>query len=377
MGKKILVINPGSTSTKLAIFDDDRLVIKEELFIDTEVVSQFKTAYEQLELRRMSVEYFLTGAGFSPSDLDIIVARGGSLPPMPGGAFTVNDLMVNELKYAPYAQHASNLGCMIARLIGDPVSVPCIIYDAPGADEFDPMAKVTGLPEVTIVPVSHVLNTRKVARDVAKSLGKAYEDCNFIVAHLGGGISINVHTGGRIVDSVYDDMGPMSPQRAGRIPTRFMTTLCYSGKYTESEMRRRLTNDGGLSAYLGTQDLRKVVQMMEEGNELAIKLFNTMAYQIAKGIGELSTVVCGKVDRIILTGGAAHRQNLCDLIAGRVSFIAPMEVVPGEKEMEALAEGGLRVLNGIEPAKTYTVLPEGYASEYDFNAFVAKVQNAL
>lgn len=369
MGKNIFVINTGSTSTKIAIFDDGQMLVKEELSIGAAELAHCRTALDQLDMRRDSVLNFLKQRGADPKTFDIIVARGGALPPIEGGAFAVNDLMVNVLKYAAFAQHASNLACMIGREIGDPYGIPVIIYDAPGADEFSPIAKITGLPEISIIPVSHVLNTRKVARDMARRIGKEYEACNFIVAHLGGGISINVHQGGKIIDSVYDDMGPMSPQRAGRIPTRFMTTLCYSGAYTEKEMRRRLTSRGGLAAHLGTQDIREAVSMIEAGDEHAREIFHAMCYGVAKGIGELSTVLFGKIDRIILTGGGAYSKMFTDTVSERVRFLAPVEIVPGEMEMEALAEGGLRVLTGKEPAKTYAALPGGYGSEEEFNKF--------
>lgn len=369
MGKSIFVINTGSTSTKIALFNDDNMVIKEELSIDAAHLTGFKTALDQLEMRRESILSFLKTRGIDPAGFDIIVARGGALPPIEGGAFAVNDLMIDVLKYAAFAQHASNLACMIGREIADPYGIPVIIYDAPGTDEFSPMAKTTGLPEITIIPVSHVLNTRKVARDVARRMGKEYENCNFIVAHLGGGISINVHRDGKIIDSVYDDMGPMSPQRAGRIPTRFMTDLCYSGTYTEREMRQRLSGQGGLVAHLGTQDLREVMQRIEDGDEKAHEIFYTMCYQVAKGIGELAPVLYGEIDRIILTGGGAHSKMFTDIVSERVGFLAPVEIVPGEMEMEALAEGGLRVLLGIEPKKTYTTIPDGYGTIDDFYEF--------
>ena len=364
--KKIFVINNGSTSTKVALFENEEALIKRELSLDTSALNKFKTAMDQLEMRSSIVRDFLEEHGTNPEEFDIIVARGGALPPISGGAYRVNDLMIDVLKFAPMAQHASNLSCIIGAELGKPHDVPVIIYDAPGADEFDEAAKITGLPEVRIAPVSHVLNTRKVARETADAIGKSYEECRFIVAHLGGGISINVHREGRIVDSVYDDMGPMSPQRAGRIPTRFMVSLCYSGKYTKEEMKRRLTNEGGVRAYFGTQDLRKIEEMIENGNKEARTIYHAMAYQIAKGIGELSTVLCGEVDRIILTGGGSRGKMLTDWIRERVEFIAPVEIIPGEKEMEALALGGLRVLEGLEPAKEYDVLPPGYENREAF-----------
>jgi butyrate kinase len=370
MGNKIFTINPGSTSTKIALFNDENLVVKEELFHDTAEIASYKTALDQLEMRKEKVLEFLKKADIDPEEFDIIVARGGSLPPIQGGAYAVNRLMVDFLSYAPLAQHVSNLACMIGREIAMPYGTPVIIYDAPGTDEFNSVAKITGLPEVKIIPVSHALNTRKVARDTSKTLGRPYEQCSFIVAHLGGGISINAHRDGKIIDSVYDDMGPMSPQRAGRIPTRFMVKLCYSGKFTQQEMKHHLSGEGGLTAYFGTQDLREIEAMIDSGNELAREVFYAMAYQVAKGIGELAPVLHGNIDRIILTGGCARSQLLTDLISERVGFLAQVEIIPGEREMEALAEGGLGVLEGKEVAKEYTILPEGFATEEEFRTYI-------
>ncbi len=365
-GKKIFVINNGSTSCRIALFEDGELKVKEELFIDSDLIRDMKLIVDQLAMRTGMVKDFLLKENINPSAFDIIVARGGTIPPCKAGAYAVNDLMLNTLLYAPMAQHASSLSCMIGYELGKPFNIPVIIYDAPGSDEFDPKAKITGLPEVSIVPVSHVLNSRKVARDVSELLNIEYEECNFIVAHLGGGISINVHMHGRIVDSVYDDMGPMSPQRAGRIPTRFMTKLCYSGKYTEQEMKRHLSGEGGLTAWFGTQDLRKIEALIDNGDEKAKLVYEAMTYQIAKGIGELAPVVKGRVDAVILTGGCAWSERFTSQIVDRVSYLGPVRIIPGEREMEALALGGLRVLEDLEPAKEYDILPPGYDSLQSF-----------
>ncbi len=313
--KNIFVINNGSTSCKIALFEDKKLKVQEELFIDSDSIRGMKLVIDQLDMRTALVKDFLEKENIDSSTFDIIVTRGGTIPPSKAGAYAVNALMLNTLRYAPMAQHASWLSCMIGMELARPFRTPVIIYDAPGSDEFDPKAKITGLPEVTIVPVSHVLNIRKVAREVAERLKLPYEDGNFIVAHLGGGISINIHKQGRIVDSVYDDMGPMSPQRAGRIPTRFMTKLCYSGKFTEAEMKRHQAGEGGLTAWFGTQDLRKIEKLIDDGNETAKLVYEAMTYQIAKGIGELAPVVNGKIDAVILTGGCAWSEKFTKQIA--------------------------------------------------------------
>ncbi len=365
--RKIFVINNGSTSCKIALFEDEKVIFKEELTINSEDIQDLKFVLDQFEMRTEMVTEFLRKNNIEPASFDIIVGRGGPIPPSEAGAYAVNELMMNTLRYAPMAQHASTLSCLIGYELSRPYNTPVIIYDAPGSDEFIPEAKITGLPEVKIVPVSHVLNTRKVARETADIIGKPYEECNFIVAHLGGGISINIHSGGKIIDSVYDDMGPMSPQRAGRIPTRFMVSLCYSGKYSKAEMKYRLSGAGGLTAWFGTQDLRIVEKMIDSGDTEAALIYEAMTYQIAKGIGELAPVVKGKIDAVILTGGCALSIRFTSKIAERIEFIAPVKIFPGEREMEALALGGLRVLRGLEPAKEYDIVPAGYNSIDEFN----------
>ena len=274
--------------------------------------------------------------------------------------------MMNVVRYAPPQEHASNLGCLLGNALGKPYDKPVIIYDAPSTDEMEYYAKWTGIPEEPIVPANHVLNSRTVSRKVAREMGKEYEDCNFIVCHMGGGIGITAHKKGRIVDAVATDMGPMSPERAGRIPTNIMANLCYSGRYTKAEMKKYLLGGSGILAWLGTQNMLEVENRAKAGEEKVVKVFYTMAYQTAKGIGELAAALAGKVDRIILTGGLARADMFCDWIVELVNFIAPIARVPGEYEMEALAEGGLRVLEGLDVPKEYTVVPRGYK---DMDAF--------
>jgi butyrate kinase len=261
--------------------------------------------------------------------------------------------MVDRVENRPIMEHASNLAAPIAYGIAKKVGIPSYIYDCVMADELPDIARISGMPDIPRTSSSHVLNTRAMAIKAANNRGMKYEKMNIIVAHLGGGISINVHEKGRIIDLVSDDEGPFSPERAGRVPCRDLINLCYSGKFDKKTMQRKLRGNGGLRAYLNTIDAREVEQMIEEGNEEAKLVYEAMAYQIAKGIGELATVIEGNVDAIILTGGIAYSKMLTDWIVKRVKFIAPVEILAGENEMESLAFGALRVLRGEESARQY------------------------
>jgi butyrate kinase len=318
---------------------------------------------QQLELRTKQVKNFLKENNLDPKDFDIIVARAGTIPAVPfDGAYEVNDLMIASVTYAPEAQHASTLSCLIAKELVQGLDVPVIIYDPTCVDSADPIAKITGIPEIVNMPVAHLLNTKMAGITYAKSVGKTYKDLNLIIVQLGGGITLGFHDHGRIADWIYDDEGPMSPQRAGRIPTRYMANFCYNSKLTLQEMRMYLCGQSGLSAYFATQDVRDVEKLIEEGDKKAEEVLHAMAYGVAKGIGELAVIRSGKVDQIILTGGIAYSKRITDWTKELVEFIAPVSIIPGEKEMEALAAGGLRVLNGEEEVHPYNVFPKGYSS---------------
>lgn len=364
--KKIFTINCGSTSTKVAYFEDDRMMNKVSLDVTSDQLKLMPKTLDQLRLRTSQVEAFLKDNQLNPKDFDIIVARAGTIPAVPhDGAYEVNDLMIASVTYAPEAQHASTLSCLIASELVKELEVPVIIYDPTCVDSADPIAKITGIPEITNMPVAHLLNTKMAGITYAESVGKPYRDLNLIIVQLGGGITLGFHDHGRIADCVYDDGGPMSPQRAGAIPTRYMVSYCYESKMTQQEMRMYLCGQSGLAAYFGTQDVRDVEKLIEQGDEKAKLVLNAMAYGVAKSIGALSVVRDGKVDQIILTGGIAYSKRITDWIREKVEFIAPVSVIPGEKEMEALAAGGLRVLNGEEEIHPYTVYPKGYASIED------------
>lgn len=361
--KKIFTINCGSTSTKVAYFEDDVMVQKVSLDITSEQLKEMPKTLQQLELRTGQVKDFLKENNLTPKDFDIIVARAGTIPSVPyDGAYEVNDLMIASVTYAPEAQHASTLSCLIANELAKGLDIPVIIYDPTCVNSADPIATITGIPEVYNKPVAHLLNTKMAGITYGESIGKKYTDLNLIIVQLGGGITLGFHDHGRIADWIYDDEGPMSPQRAGRIPTRYMADLCYNSTMTLQEMRMYLCGQTGLVAYFGTQDVRDVEKLIEAGDEKAELILRAMAYSVAKGIGELSVIRGGKVDQIILTGGIAFSERITSWIRELVEFIAPVSVIPGEREMEALAAGGLRVLRGEEEVHPYEVFPKGYNS---------------
>lgn len=380
--KKIFAINCGSTSTKVALFEDEQLIKKKDVPVDIEKISHMKQVAQQMDIREETIQEFMREEGIDPAEFDIIVARGGAIPTIKHRAYYVNDYMAALMKHAPKVQHASNLSCLIGRKIAKPYGTPVIIYDATALDETDPVTKISGLPEIERNPVSHVLNTRMVAREVSKKLGKPYEESSYIVVHLGGGISMNVHKKGRIVDFVCHDELHMSPSRTGGFRLVPLMEYLLSGKGSKATKGNEVAleeffavsqSKGGLLAHLGVHDARDVEAMIEQGDEKAREIYYAMAYQIAKAIGSMAPVVNGKVDRIILTGGIAYSKMFTGWIKEKVAFIAPVEIVPGEREMEALALGGLYVLNGKETAYEFDVLPAGYTSTKEILAMEDKV----
>lgn len=357
MTKKILVINPGSTSTRLAVYEDDNEIIKQDLFIDAEKLANMPLMIDQLPLRLASVYEFIDQYNVNMNEIDIIVSRGGSMNGVPTGAVKIDEHVLTILEYAPRTQHASSLGSFMAADLAKKYDIPAIFYDAPSSNDADEKIKYTGIPGVKRWVSSHCLNSKMVAREVAEKIGKKYEDVNIIVAHLGGGITVSFHNHGKLVDSVEDDAGPMSPQRSGRLPSNSLISMCFSGKYSSREMQGFIRGKGGLVAYFGTQDLRKVENLADNGDKTAKDLYWLMHYQISKAIGELSAVDSGNVDAIVLTGGIAASERFTDMIKNRVSYIAPVYILPGEREMLALARGGIRVLNGDEKPHEYRWLP--------------------
>ncbi|ANQ53240.1 butyrate kinase [Thermosipho affectus] len=354
---RILVINPGSTSTKLAIFEDETQVASKTLRHTAEELAPFKKLIEQYEFRVNVIENFLKSLGFKYEDFDAIVGRGGLVRPIPSGTYKVDELMVNELKEGKYGEHASNLGAVIAYEISKKHGIPAFIVDPVVVDEMDEIAKVSGHPLFKRKSIFHALNQKAVARKAASDLGKNYEDVNLIVVHMGGGISIGAHKRGKVVDvnNALDGDGPFTPERSGTLPLTQLVDLCYSGDYTLDFIKKRIKGKGGLVAYLGTNDAMKVQQMISEGNKKAELIYRAMAYQIAKWIGKMAAALRGEVDAIVLTGGLAYdKEYIVKWLKEYVGFIAQILVYPGGDEEKALAMGALRVLNGVEKPKDYS-----------------------
>ncbi len=354
-GFRILVINPGSTSTKVAIFEDARPVRSERISHSPEELGDSDDLWEQFEFRRDVVRRFLEESGIPAASLDAVVGRGGLLRPLRGGTYRVNDRMIEDAHVGVQGQHISNLGCALAKAIADEVGCPAFVVDPVSVDEFEPLARYSGHPRIERRALAHSLSIHAVARRAAQQLGIDYDAANFVVAHLGGGISIAPVKGGRIIDvNDASSDGPFSPERTGGLPLQPFISLCYSGEFSEAEMRRFVMGKGGLVAYLGTNDAGEVERRIhEEQDEKAREVYEAMAYQIAKEIGAMATVLRGQVDAIVLTGGLAHSEMLCGWIAERVSYISRLIRYPGELEMEAMAEGALRVLRGEEEALEY------------------------
>lgn len=352
---KILTINPGSTSTKIAVFEDENQIFEETLRHDVDVIGKYKSIVDQYEFRKDIIINALEKNNIKIQELDAVVGRGGMLKPIESGTYEVNEAMLNDLKQAKYGEHASNLGALLAYEIAKSIGKKAYIVDPVVVDELDDVARISGLNLIERRSVLHALNQKAVARRFANETHKKYEDLNLIVTHLGGGVSVGAHRKGRVVEvaNALDGDGPFSPERTGALPVGDLISLCFSGKYTKEEIKKMLVGKGGLVSYLGTNDAREVVKMIQNGDKYAELVFYAMAYQISKEIGACAAVLKGDVDQIILTGGIAYNETFTTWIKEMVGFIAPITIYPGEDELKALAQGGLRVLNDEEKAKEY------------------------
>ncbi|MDR0586273.1 MAG: butyrate kinase [Treponema sp.] len=352
---RILAINPGSTSTKFSLFDDDKSVLTKTIQHDAAVLSRYASALDQKELRRGCIVKCLEEAGVDSASLDAIAGRGGLLKPIESGTYQINQKMLEDLHSATASIHASALGAIIAAEIAGPLSIPAYVVDPIVVDEMDRNAKLTGMPGIERSSVFHALNQKAIARRLAAQLGKPYENTRFVVAHLGGGITVGAHRYGRVIDvnDALSGEGPFTPERTGAIPAIPLISMCFSGEYTEAEMIEKVTKKGGMKAYLGTGDLRDVQKMIHDGDEFAALVLDSMAYQVSREIGAMVAVLEGLVDAIILTGGLAHSNRFTGAIKQRVDKLAPVYVFPGEDEMLALIGGVLRVLRGEEQAARY------------------------
>ncbi|SHI95161.1 butyrate kinase [Parasporobacterium paucivorans] len=351
--EKLLIINPGSTSTKIAVYEDEKQLFVENINHDSETLTKFSEIMDQYEFRRDLIYKTVEEKGVSLDQLTAVVSRGGLLPPIEAGAYRVNEDMVWQLRNKPQNEHASNLGAVIAFDISTKYDIPAFIYDGVTVDEMLPLLKITGLPEMRRKGLGHNLNMRAAAMRYAKEHDKEYKDCSLIVAHLGGGISVSLHEDGRVADIVSDEEGPFSPERTGGLPLFQVIDMATSGKYDKKSLMKMVKNKGGFVAYFGTTDTREVEKMMKDGDKKAEMVYKAMTLNIAKHIASEAAVVNGNVEAVILTGGIAYSETFTGMIAERVKFIAPVIVYPGENEMESLALGGLRVLRGKEMAKEF------------------------
>lgn len=352
----VLAINPGSTSTKIAVYKDRHLVLERKFQHDSATLAKFsRSLMDQAPMRRELLLQGLQEEGFDLATLDAVVGRGGKIPPCKQGGYLVDDAMVAYLRSRPVLDdHASNLGAILGQEIARPLGIPAYIYDGVTVDQMEDIARLAGLPEMKRHSSCHVLNMRAMARKVAEKCKRPLEEMNLIVCHMGGGITATVMVGGRMVDVVGDEEGPYSPERSGGLPVRQLSALILSGRMDQVALARRLRGQGGLAAYLATNNAQEVEHRIQEGDQQARMVYEGMAYQIAKTVVGLAAVVSGKVDGIVLTGALAYSTMLMSWLTQRVSFLGPVHVCPGENEMEALALGCLRVLTGEEEAHSFT-----------------------
>ena len=355
MAIKSLIINPGSTSTKLGVFEDETLVFEETLRHSTEEISQYASIFDQKDFRKNLILEFLEKKGVDVKTFNVIVGRGGLLKPIPGGTYAVTDDLLGDLKNGKQGQHASNLGGVLAREIADTIGVPSYIVDPVVVDELIPIARYSGVPELPRISIFHALNQKAVAKRYAKESGKAYTDLNLIVVHMGGGVSVGAHEKGKVVDvfNALDGDGAFSPERAGAVPAGGLIDMCFSGEYTKAQVYKKIVGNGGFNAYLNTNDMRDVGKMIADGDEHANEVREAFILQVAKDIGSMACVLNGKVDQIVVTGGIAYNKDVVEKIQERAGFIAPFTVYPGEDELLALTQGALRVMNGEEEAMKY------------------------
>lgn len=359
--KKILAINPGSTSTKIAVFEDSQPVMHNTIRHSVEELARFPRVIDQLDYRRDLVLKALAASGI-PFEFDAIIGRGGLLRPIPGGVYEVNDAMVYDTSHA-LRDHACNLGCLIAQSLASEIpDCPAFIADPGVVDEIDERARITGSPLLPRITTWHALNQRAIARRYARQLSEKegrkikYKDLNLIICHLGGGISVGAHKGGKCIDvnNAFDGEGPFSPERAGSLPSGALIDLCYSGRYTREELKKRISGRAGLAAHLGTVSVIEIEERIAAGDTHAKEVLDAMIYQVAKAIAALTPAFRGKVDAVLITGGIAYSKYVTGELIKLIDYIAPIEIFPGEDELEALAMNALGALSGELPVNIYT-----------------------
>jgi len=346
MNMRVLVINPGATSTKVSVFDEETEVYKENIVHSAESLSGFSSVVEQAPYRKSLIEATLKQSGYTMKDFDAVCGRGGLLRHIPSGTYRVTDTVIADVKNPPYGQHASNLGSLLAKELADEAGIPAFFVDPVSVDEMTDVAHVSGFNGMERQSFFHALNQKSTARRAAEMLDKAYEDVNLVVIHMGGGVSVAAHERGRVID-VYNvrDEGCFGMDRGGSLPTNAIIDYCFSGK-TKAEVKSTLESRSGVYSYLGTREFKEVIARMDAGDDLSKLVFDAMMYQTAKDIGAMAVVLKMNVDAIVLTGGIAHSERVCDSIETYVQKIAPVLRLPGEEEMRSLALGALRVLRG-------------------------------
>ena len=350
----ILVINPGSTSTKLGLFNGTKKLQEIELTHPAEELAKYPTNLKQLDYRFETVRKTMATWETKFSDLSATIGRGGPLKPLSGGVYKVGQSLIDDLNSGKLVDHASILGGLIAYRVSKECNIPAFIADPVSVDEFNEIARYSGIPELPRLSLSHALNIKAVVAEAAKDANKSPDEMNYIIAHLGGGISIAAHEKGRQIDvNNANDGGPFSPERCGTLPLTGLMKLCFSGKYNAKELKKKLIGKGGIYAYLGTSDVRDVIKMIDNGDKKAKMILEAMSYQISKEIGAMATVMKGKVDGIILTGGVAYCKYLVDWVTERVSFIAPIILKPGQNELKALANHAVNALADSSIIKSY------------------------
>lgn len=355
MAYKLLIINPGSTSTKIGVYEGEKEILEETLRHSAEEILKYDTIFDQLDFRKEVILKVLKEKGIDINELDAVVGRGGMLKPIEGGTYEVNEAMVEDLKIGVQGPHASNLGGILSNEIAKEIGKRAFIVDPVVVDEMEDVARLSGVPELPRKSKFHALNQKAVAKRYAKEHNTSYEDVNLIVVHMGGGVSVGAHRKGRVIDvnNALDGDGPFSPERAGGVPSGELLEMCFSGKYSKEEVYKKLVGKGGFVAYANTNDARDLIKLSQECDEKGSLIFNAFIYQIAKEIGSMAVVLDGEVDAIVLTGGIAYSDYVTNAINKKVKWIAPMVVYGGEDELLALAQGAIRVLDGVEEAKIY------------------------
>jgi butyrate kinase len=354
---RVLAINPGSTSTKIAVYQNTEPIFLKNIKHTTEELAPFAKITDQFHFRKEIILHQLKEADINITELQAVVGRGGLLKPIPSGIYEVNDAMIADLTNSPFGEHASNLGGLIASdIVKSLPNAMAFIVDPIVVDEFEPIARISGHPIMERVSIFHALNQKAVAREYAKSIRRKYEELNLIVVHLGGGITIGAHRKGMVIDvnQGLDGEGPFSPERTGTLPVMDLVKLCFSGKYSLKEVQKMVKGEGGLVAYLGTNNAYDVEKMVDAGDEKAELIYHAMAYQVAKYVGEMYTVLKCEVDAILITGGIAYDKGFVNWIQERIYKLAPVHIYPGEDEMKALAINGLMVIRGEIEVKEYT-----------------------